>query len=140
MCVKKFIFSKFGGLQAYSQQLYYQMNSFTGIFRQHFKLSPCSPMFWLKPPPTPSNFEEPPHVRNSCGKPWVCESCSWSVVMCWCAAINCNNKTKNLLEKCYFQLPKDKSVHKDLHHATSNPVDNLPSKIKNSWKFLNSYS
>ena len=31
--VKKFILSKFTGLQAYSQQLYYyQMNSFTGIF------------------------------------------------------------------------------------------------------------
>ena len=41
MCVKKFIFSKFGGLQAYSRQLYYQMNSFTGIFQQHFKLPPC---------------------------------------------------------------------------------------------------
>ena len=26
-------FSKFAGLQAYSWQLYYQMNSFTGIFR-----------------------------------------------------------------------------------------------------------
>ena len=42
MYVKKFIFSKFAGLQAYSRQLYYQMNSFTGIFWQH-----------LKPPPPP---------------------------------------------------------------------------------------
>ena len=41
--MKKFIFSKFGGLEAYSQQRYYQMNSFTGIFRQHFKLPPYSP-------------------------------------------------------------------------------------------------
>ena len=44
MCVKKFIFSKFAGLQNYSQQLYYQMNSFIGVFRQHFKplmLPPC---------------------------------------------------------------------------------------------------
>ena len=32
-------FYKFAGLQAYSQHIYYQMNSFTGIFRQHFKLS-----------------------------------------------------------------------------------------------------
>ena len=31
MC-EKFIFSKFTGLQVYSQQLYYQMNSITGIF------------------------------------------------------------------------------------------------------------
>ena len=32
MCVKKFIFSKVADLQAYSQQLYYEMNFFTGIF------------------------------------------------------------------------------------------------------------
>ena len=37
ICEKKFIFSKFAGLQAYSRQLYYQMNFFTGTFRQHFK-------------------------------------------------------------------------------------------------------
>ena len=30
--MKKFIFSKFAGLQANSRQLYYQMKSFTGIF------------------------------------------------------------------------------------------------------------
>ena len=30
--VKKFIFIKFGGFQAFSRQFYYQMNSFTGIF------------------------------------------------------------------------------------------------------------
>ena len=51
---EKFIFSKFGGLQAYSWQLpneaynaykayNYQMNSITGIFRQYFKLPPSSP-------------------------------------------------------------------------------------------------
>ena len=27
-------------------------------------------MYWLKP--SPSNFEEPHHVLNTCGKPWVC--------------------------------------------------------------------
>ena len=32
--VKKFIFSKFARLQAYIRQLYYQMNSFTGIFQE----------------------------------------------------------------------------------------------------------
>ena len=40
------VFSKCAGLQAYSRQLYYQMNSFTGISRQHFKPTPpsqCSP-------------------------------------------------------------------------------------------------
>ena len=63
ICVKKFIFSKFGGLLAYSQHLYYQMNSFTGIFRQH-KLPHASPMFWCKPPP--SNFEEALILLFSC--------------------------------------------------------------------------
>ena len=43
MCVKKFIFSKFAGLQNYCQQLYYQMNSFAGIFQQHFKPPPMLP-------------------------------------------------------------------------------------------------
>ena len=42
--MKKFIFSKFGDLQAYSWQLYYQTPS-----QVHFKLPPCSPhVFWLK--------------------------------------------------------------------------------------------
>ena len=64
ICVKKFIFSEFAGLKAYSWQLYYQINSFTGIFWQHFKAPPpphAPPMYWLKPP-----F----HVLNTCGKPW----------------------------------------------------------------------
>ena len=55
--MKKFIFSKFAGLQAYSWQLSYQMNSFTGIFWQHFKPPMLSPCIDLSPP---SNFEEPP--------------------------------------------------------------------------------
>ena len=38
MCLKKFIFSKFAGLEAYSGQLYYQINSSTGIFQRLFKL------------------------------------------------------------------------------------------------------
>ena len=50
MCVKKFIFSKFAGLQNYSWQLYYQTNFFTDIFRQYFKSSHAPPMYWLKPP------------------------------------------------------------------------------------------
>ena len=73
ICVKKFIFSKFTGLQAYSWQLYYQMNSIIGIFRQYFKppmLPPCidlsSPHHILKSPP-PS-----PHVLNTCGKHCGC--------------------------------------------------------------------
>ena len=52
MCVKKFIFSKFASLQAYSLQHYYQINSFTGIFQQHFKPPlHAPPMYWLKLPP-----------------------------------------------------------------------------------------
>ena len=47
-------FSKFAGLQAYSCQLYCQMNSFTGIFRQHLKSSHASPCIDLSPTPHPS--------------------------------------------------------------------------------------
>ena len=51
--MKKFIFSKFAGLQTYSRQLYYQMNSFT-VFSTIFK-APHAP---------PSNFEESPYGGN----------------------------------------------------------------------------
>ena len=65
MCVKKFIFSKFGGLQAYSRQLLYQMKAFTGIFQQHFKLPPC---FDLRPPNqilrSHHMFTTPVHIRD----------------------------------------------------------------------------
>ena len=55
-------------MQAYSQQLYHQMNSFTGIFRQHFKAPPhAPPMYWLKPP---HQTLKTPHVLNTCRKPW----------------------------------------------------------------------
>ena len=47
--MKKFIVSKFVGLQSYSRQLYYQMNSFTDIFDNIVRA--------------------PPHVLNTCGKP-----------------------------------------------------------------------
>ena len=67
--MKKFIFSKFAGLLAYSWQLYYQMNFFKGIFRQHLKPPMLPPCIDLRPPP--SNFEEsPPHVLNTYGKTW----------------------------------------------------------------------
>ena len=51
-------------------------------------------------------------------------------VMCWCAVIICNNEQK-IIEKCYFRLPKDASVHKDWSHGAGRPADNLPSKIEN---------
>ena len=50
--MKKFIFSKFAGLQPYIWQLYYQMNSFTGTIRQHFM--PLMLPLWIdlsSPPP-----------------------------------------------------------------------------------------
>ena len=55
--MKKFIFKKFAGLQAYSWQLYQQMNSFTGIFQHRLKppiLPPVlthAPYQILKSPP-----------------------------------------------------------------------------------------
>ena len=49
--MRKFIFSKFAGLQAYSRQLYYQINSFTGIFWQHFKPPMLPTCFGLSPLP-----------------------------------------------------------------------------------------
>ena len=59
ICVK-FIFSKLAVLQAYSRQLYYRMNSFTGFFGKHFSPPPsCCPHVLSPPRPPPSNFEEP---------------------------------------------------------------------------------
>ena len=70
ICVKKFVFSKFADLQTYSGQLYWQMNSFTGIFR----LSPPCIDSSRPPPPPPPNLKEAlsmgghsPHVLNTCG-------------------------------------------------------------------------
>ena len=79
--MKKFIFSKFSGLQAYSRQLYYQMNSFTGIFEQHFKFPPPPPMLppcidlcrhpyqILKSPP---NWAQPPMFSTPVGNSGTC--------------------------------------------------------------------
>ena len=47
------------------------MNSFTGIFWQHFKPPHAPPMYWLKPPPIKFWRAPPPHVLNTCGKPWI---------------------------------------------------------------------
>ena len=50
-------FSNFAGLQAYSWQLYSQMNSFACIFRQHFKPPMLPPYVDLShPPPPPIKF------------------------------------------------------------------------------------
>ena len=75
--MKKLIFSKFEGLQAYSRQLCYQINSFTGIFWQHFKPSHAPPPCIDLSPPSDFEGSHPypplpiptPHVLNTCGKP-----------------------------------------------------------------------
>ena len=74
--MKKFIFSTFAGLQTYSRQLYYQMNSFTGIFQKHLKPSMLPPCIDLSPPP---------HVHNTCGKP-------------------CSIKCNSFILKCFIQF------------------------------------
>ena len=86
--MKKLIFSKFGGLQAYSRQLYYQMNSFTGIFRQYFKLPPCPPCFDLShPPPLHQIFSSPP-----------CSKHLWETLVYTTAAMGLRNSSENLDE------------------------------------------
>ena len=62
-----FILSIFASLQDYSRQLYYQMNSFTGIFWHHFKTPMLPPCIDLSPPH--QIWKSPLHVRNTCGKP-----------------------------------------------------------------------
>ena len=69
ICVKKFIYIKFGGLQVYSRQLYYQMDSFTDMFQEHFKPAPHP---HPTPPCSPPSIDlSPRHVLNTCGKPWL---------------------------------------------------------------------
>ena len=69
MCVKKFTFSKFAGLQAYSQQLYYQMNFITGIFQQHFKPPKLPPCRLKLPPPFKFSTAPPPNGHSpSCSQ------------------------------------------------------------------------
>ena len=68
--MKKFIFSKFGRLQAYSRQLYYQMTPsqvfFTSILCSPHAPPPC---FDLNPPSPASNIEEPPMFATPLGNP-----------------------------------------------------------------------
>ena len=64
ICVKKFIFIKLAGLQAYSQQLYYQMN-FTGIFQQHLDLKTPHPPPCIDLSPPPHQILKSPHPMFS---------------------------------------------------------------------------
>ena len=68
VCLKKFIFSKFAGLQVYSGLLFYQMNSITGIFRQHFKPHMLPPCIDLSSPPI-KYWRAPPMFSTSVGNP-----------------------------------------------------------------------
>ena len=99
--MKKFIFSKFTGLQAYNQQLYYQMNCFTGIFQHHFKPPPHTPpMYWIKPPPPSSiKFWRAPHYLSTCGKPWSFIMTKPQCSMCW--LFNYFSRFVNIF-LCYF--------------------------------------
>ena len=69
--MKKFIFSKFGSLQAYSRQLYYQMTPSQVFLSAFYALPMFPPYFDLNsPPPLPSsNFEEPPMFATPLGNP-----------------------------------------------------------------------
>ena len=69
ICLKKFIFSKFGGLQACSRQFYHQMNSFPGIFWQYFKLPHAPPCFDLSP--SHQILRSPPMFATPAGNPVV---------------------------------------------------------------------
>ena len=71
--MKKFIFTKFAGLQSYSWQLYSHNNSFTDISQQHF----------IPPPPIlPMYRFKPPHVLNTSGKPWdICPLGRWEILL-----------------------------------------------------------
>ena len=94
MCVKKFIFSKFAGLQAYSRQLYYQMNSFTGIFRQHFKPPMLPPCIDLSPPPSRQILKSPssPMFSTPVGNPVYGKR--WLTVLIFCIQLNINGSYK----------------------------------------------
>ena len=68
--MKKFISSKFGGLQAYSRQLYYQMTP-SQVFFANILCSPHAPppYFHLNHSSPASNFEEPPMFATPLGNP-----------------------------------------------------------------------
>ena len=67
--MKKFTFSKFGGLQVYSRQLYYQMTP-SQVFLPAFYALPMFPScFDLNPPSPASNFEELPMFAAPLGNP-----------------------------------------------------------------------
>ena len=109
---------KFAVLQAYSPQLYYQMNSLAGIFWQHFKSPPCSPMYWLKPlhqilkslPPSNGGGRgggySPSHVLNTCGKPW----------MMMMLAVNC--KDKKMAWKIYHEKHSNMELARDRNNLS----------------------
>ena len=57
--MKKFIFTKFAGLQSYSWQLYSHKNSFTDISQQHFiPPSPNPPHVSIQAPPCSQHLWE----------------------------------------------------------------------------------
>ena len=66
--MKKFTFSKFGGLQVYSRQLYYQMTP-SQVLPAFYALLMLPPCFHLNPPSPTSNFEEHSMFAAPLGNP-----------------------------------------------------------------------
>ena len=86
----------------------------TTFFTEHLRTTASADYMWVK------NYDLPN---------W--KQVSQSVAMSWCAVINCNKKKKKKIEKCLISdYPKIQTFIK-IHwiHATSCPIDNLPSKI-----------
>ena len=77
ICVKKYIFSKFGGFQGYSRHLYCKKNFVAGIFG-HLKFPHA---FDLSSPP--SKFKEPPPMFTTpVGNPALHGVSSLNVLVC----------------------------------------------------------
>ena len=112
VCLKKFIFSKSGGLQAYSQQLYHQMNFFTGIFRQHFKLPLPhqilrSPPQWWGP--------QPPMFETSVGNPVLRSNIMQVVFIYECTY--CGNSNQMLFNVMFFIFKNKRQTGYDINIA-----------------------
>ena len=103
-----FILSIFASLQDYSRQLYYQMNSFTGISWHYFKPPMLPPCIDLSPPPPPPPHQilksPPTHVLNTCGKPWEGGESDQTYVYCFSVVTLLSKYIQGLGEVSYILL------------------------------------
>ena len=83
MCVKKFIFSKFAGLQAYSHQLYYQMNSFTGFFDSILSPPAMLPQCIDLSTPLVKYWRAPPMFSTPVGNPALYSCLNVEELLAW---------------------------------------------------------